>query len=567
MVRVTNQATLTPEQKRLASMVFENSKNAILITDAESNIILVNPVFTTITGYTYEEVLGKNPKILKSGKNDRTFYQNLWYELTHNDYWQGTIWNRRKNGEIFPEWQTIHAVRDKSGKINHFFAIFSDLTDNKSLTEKVQQLKNYDPLTKLPNKNLFVDRLTVATSNLNLNNHKLAVLMLNINGFKKVNDAYGMPVGDIVLKTVAKRVRNVLRSDATLSRIAGDNYLILQLNIKDEADVLLVAKRVLNTFKHAFKLKKNTIRLDATIGVVIAQDDSSNAEILIKQSDLAMEKAKDDKTTHIAFFDSSLDRRINRRLSIESDLYKALEKNEFLLYYQPQISIKTGKIEGAEVLLRWNNPKEGLLLPGAFIDVALDSGLILPIDEWVLKTACAQSVTWQNQGLPPVRIAVNISALQFRQQNFAQIVQKIIHDSKINPGQLELELTEQIVLHNVSSAVEILEQFNAIGVKISLDDFGTGYSSLSYLSKLPISELKIDISFVRQITESRNSKTIAKTIILLAKGLGIKSLAEGVETKEQFEILRELGCDEIQGYYFSKPMPADQFAKMIHEEK
>jgi len=563
-VRKQKTKELDSEQKQLASMVFVASKNAMLITDKDYNVVLVNSAFTEITGYSLKEIIGKNPRVLKSGKHGRQFYKNLWDELLHKDFWQGTIWNRRKNGELYLEWVTIHAVRDEQGQLKYFFAIFSDITHNKALEIEIQQLKNYDPLTQLPNKTFFIEQLKVALANLT-GEQKLAVLLLNINRFKKVNDAYGIAYGDSILQITAKRVRKLLRPNIIFVRDYADRYLILMPLVNNYTNVLSVANRILETFKNAFHLNNNQIYLSATIGATITKNKVRDARRLLKQINLALDKAKRDPTVPIAFFDSSMDHLVKHRVDVEADLYQALKRNEFRLHYQPQVDINSKKMTGVEALLRWQHPTKGLLYPGDFIDITFDSGLIIPIGEWVLNTACQQAVLWKKQGLPAFFMAVNVSALQFRQRNFQKVVQDAIHRSGMDPANLELELTEQIVLDDFETAIQMLSTFKELGVRLSLDDFGTGYSSMSYLKKLPIDKLKIDISFIQNITSSKQDLEIVKAIIALAKTLKIKVIAEGVETKEQLEILLRLQCNEVQGFYFSQAISADALLKKCKE--
>lgn len=557
--------TTSENYRHLTGLVFNYSKNAVLITDAKRNIVLVNPAFTEITGYSLEDVLGKDPKIVKSGKHNRSFYQNLWHELVNHGYWQGTIWNRRKNGEIYPEWQTIHVVKNNKGEITNFFAIFSDITDSKILEEQLQRSRNYDTLTDLPNKNLFVDRLTAAIKSIGINHYKLAVLFLNIDQFKRVNNAYGMSAGDSVLKVASQRVSSVLRSDASFSRIAGDNYLILLPNIKEIVSIISTGNKIIDVFKQPFKVNKNILNLKASLGITVCSENTANPEQLIEQADLAMEKAKKNKINKIAFYESFMDQYLEKRLAIESELYQALEKKELLVYYQPKVETKTGKLIGAEALIRWNHPKRGLLLPTEFTSIALESGLIIPMGEWILKTACDQLVMWQKTYKRNISVAVNISAIQFQQTNFSEQVSTIMTTSKIDPKYLMLELTEQIMIENTEENLKILNKLHDLGVSISLDDFGTGYSSLNYLIKLPLDELKIDISFVQHMVENNNSAAIVETIIQMAKSLNLKTIAEGVKTKDQLNALTALGCSAIQGYYFSKPLPVDKFTELLEK--
>ncbi|HAT8967141.1 TPA: putative bifunctional diguanylate cyclase/phosphodiesterase [Legionella pneumophila] len=441
--------------------------------------------------------------------------------------------------------------------------VIQSILKSYTIIEHESIVRYFDPLTRLPNKELFVNYLQAVLSNIEqLENCFSFLILLNIDEFHIINDAYGTPFGDQLLFIIAEKLLHILPYKAKLCRLEADRFLILLQGNK--AEILKIADEILSMFNHVFKLNNHQVYLQARIGVTKIDNHSDNPEKLIQRASLAMRKARLDNIK-IAIFESNTEKSVNLKLNIQAELYQAITENQLVLHYQPQFCAKTKQIVALEALLRWMHPKKGLLYPSEFLDVLLCSDLLLPAGEWVLKTVCAQSVAWIKQGLRPVSIAVNISEPQFRQPNFVPMLKKILTKTHMDPCLLKLEVTEQVMIDHLDETARKLHEIEAHNIQIILDDFGTGYASLSYLHQLPISKLKIDKSFIKNMLTNKNAAMITKTIILLAKGLGIKSLAEGVETKEQFDILKQLGCDEIQGYYFSEPLPVEKIALFLQD--
>ncbi len=551
------------EQLQLSAQVFENSRDAITITDAHSTIIAVNQAFTSITGYAAAEIIGKTPKILQSGRHDAEYYRIMWAAIRENGYWQGEIWNRRKNGEIYPEWLKITAVKNQSQHTTNYIAVFSDITDDVRAAERIQRLAYYDTLTDLPNRALLSDRLDLAIAHAKRGGSKCAVLFLDMDRFKNINDALGHSIGDQLLQSVAIRLKECVREVDTVARMGGDEFVVILDSMAETDSIMPVARKILHSLSQPYEIEGHNIRATPSIGISVYPDDGTDHESLIMSADSAMYHAKENGRNDFRFFTPDMKARVEEKLFIESDLRKALELGQFVLHYQPQVDIKTGHIVGAEALVRWNHPVAGLISPAKFIPVAEESGLIIPLGEWILNEACRQNLEWQNAGLPPVSIAVNLSAAQFRQQNLCRLINDTLNKTGLEPHYLELELTEGLVMSNTNSAVEALNCFKEMGVRISIDDFGTGYSSLSYLKHFPIDYLKIDQSFVRDITTNPDDAAITTAIINMAQGLNLRTIAEGVETAEQLTFLRLHSCDVVQGYYFSKPVPAAEFAEIL----
>lgn len=561
--RTVEELTKAGEQLQLAAQVFEESREAITITDSEANIITVNEAFTRITGYLPEEVAGKNPKILQSGRHGLEFYRSMWASITKHGHWQGEIWNKRKNGEIYPERLSISAVTNQSQETTHYIAVFSDATDDVRSAEKIQRLAYYDTLTSLPNRILLMDRLELAIAHAKRSGCKCAVLFLDMDHFKNINDALGHSLGDQLLASVATRLRECVREGDTVARMGGDEFVVILDDITETNGVLLVAQKVLQFLSEPHDIDGRSIHATPSIGISIYPDDGADKETLIMHADAAMYHAKENGRNDFQFFIPSMKAKVTERLFIESDLRNALEQKQFILHYQPQVDIATGKIVGAEALVRWNHPVAGFVSPAKFIPIAEESGLIIPLGEWILHEACQQNLKWQEAGFPPISIAVNLSAVQFRQKNLCQSIAKVLKNTGLEPHYLELELTEGLIMSNADSTINTLNDFKATGIRISIDDFGTGYSSLSYLKHFPIDYLKIDQSFIRDITTDPDNAAITTAIINMARGLNLRTIAEGVETSEQLKFLRLHSCDVVQGYYFSKPVPAAEFTDIL----
>ncbi|MFA6921655.1 MAG: EAL domain-containing protein [Gallionella sp.] len=547
-------------QLKLSAQVFVNSREAIVITDVENNIIQVNKAFTEITGYSPEEVIGKNPRMLSSGQQDREFYRNMWETLLKLDIWQGELMDRRKDGEVYPKWLSITVVRDEKGDISNFIGLFSDITERIASYERIQYLAHFDALTDLPNRSLLKDHLNLAIEMAKRSQTQLAILFLDLDRFKIVNDSLGHHAGDLLLKIVSERLKNCTRKTDTVARLGGDEFVVLLSNIRESSDAARVAKKVIDAVAAPFLLEGTEANLGTSIGIAIYPDNGLDGPTLIKNADAAMYHAKENERNNFQFFSPVMNDKAFEQLELENDLRLALKREEFFLQYQPQIDISTGKIVGAEALIRWQHPKRGLVPPNNFIALAERCGLIVSIGAWVFRTACLQNIAWQKEGLAPILIAVNIAAQQFKHKNFKNSLVAILEETGVDPHFMELEITESAIMENAEAILNTLHSLKEIGFHLSIDDFGTGYSSLSYLKHFPIDKLKIDRSFVMDITEDSKNNAIIETIIHLGYNLQIKVIAEGVETAEQLATLEKLRCDEIQGYYFSRPLSPQDFA-------
>jgi len=555
------------KQMQLSAKVFEDSCEGIIVTDAHNIIVAVNNAFTKITGYTREEVLWQNPRILKSGEHGPDFYAAMWQSITKQGHWQGEIWSRRKNGEIYPEWLSISTVTDVRGAITHYIGWLADISERKSADERIRYLAQYDALTGLPNRALFQDRLLQAMANAQRDGEKFAVLFLDLDRFKTINDSLGHPIGDRLLQQAAARLTASVRPIDTVSRQGGDEFVIILLQIKNAADPALLAQKILTSISQPYDIDDLELHVTPSIGIAIYPEDGRDTESLIKNADAAMYHAKENGRNNYQYFTENLNARAFERLSLENSLRRALERREFLLHYQPLVNLGSGAIIGAEALIRWQHPDFGLVPPDKFIPVAEDCGLIVPIGEWVIQEACRQNKAWQDAGLAPIPVAVNISALQFRQKNLEEVIQRILTESGLAAGHLEIELTESVIMKGAESTVETLLRFKKMGLRLSVDDFGTGYSSLSYLKRFPIDKLKIDRSFVRDVSIDPDDAAIASAIIAMAHRLRLRVIAEGVESQDQLDFLRQEGCDEAQGYHYSKPLPADGMERLLREGK
>jgi diguanylate cyclase (GGDEF)-like protein/PAS domain S-box-containing protein len=677
----TGELLAANEELKLHAAALHAAANSIVITDRNGTIVWINPAFSTLSGYAAEEVLGKNPRLLQSGANDREFYAQMWRTIGSGEVWRGEIVNRRKDGTLYTEEMTITPVFSRPGEISHFVAIKQDITERKrseemlqnnenkyralfedsadanwlmdetgflacnsaalqmfgysdgsemihpadisppsqpdgtpsrlaaqqrittaflngkerfewlhrrkngevfptevcltALTlsgrrtllatvrditgrkaaeERIQFLAYYDALTGLPNRTLLQDRLSKALARARRHHEKVALLFLDLDRFKIINDSLGHTFGDLLLQDVAERLKRWARAQDTVARIGGDEFVIVLTALNDVPDAAVAAERIMDVMADRFVIQDRTFSVSCSVGISIFPEHGTDSETLIKNADAAMYCAKESGRNTIRFFSDDMNAQVVERLTIEHDLRLALENKELFLMYQPQLDIASGKIVGLEALIRWQHPRLGLVPPDRFIRVAENSGLIIPIGEWVLSTACSVAREWQDQGLAAVPIAVNVSAIQFRQEGFRDLIKKVLHETRLAPGYLELELTESLLLSNADLTFPVLQELKAMGLKLAIDDFGTGYSSLSYLRQFPVHKLKIDRSFIQCVGVSADDASITAAIINLGRSLNLKVIAEGVETEEQMSFLREHQCDEIQGYYFSKPL-------------
>jgi len=556
----------------IAATAFE-SHEGISITDTNGTILRVNHAFTNITGYRAEEAIGKNQRILKSDRHDANFYAAMWKSINISGSWEGEIWNRRKNVEVYPEHLTITAVKNAEGIVTHYVSNLSDITLTKAAEDEIKHLAFYDPLTRLPNRRLLLDRLRQALASKARSGLTGALLFIDLDNFKTLNDTLGHAMGDLLLQQVAKRLESCVRDGDTVARLGGDEFVIMLENLsKDTVEAAeqteSVGNKILATLNQPYQLDIHEYRNSPSIGASLFNDKSLSTEELLKQTDIAMYQSKNAGRNTLRFFDPEMQATINARAILERELRNAIEHNQFRLYYQIQVaSTQTNGLHrpiGAEALIRWLHPKRGVVSPIEFIPLAEECGLILPIGEWVLETACAQLKAWQEDEISrDFVLSVNVSARQFRQSDFVALVKANVQKYAINPMLLKLELTESLLLENIEKTILSMNELNQIGIRFSLDDFGTGYSSLQYLKRLPLDQLKIDQSFVRDLASDDSDRAIVRTIIAMARSLNLNYIAEGVETEGQRKLLFDMGCIHYQGYLYGKPMPIAQFEELL----
>jgi len=549
------------ERLQQAATVFSNTREGVMITDANGVITAVNSAFTEITGFGEDEVFGRSPKLLRSDKHDDAFYHAIENAIRELGYWRGEIWGRRKNGEVYPEWKTVSIVKDSHGCVTHHVAVFSDISDIKASEQQLEYLAHHDPLTELPNRLLFTARLNHAIKRSQRDGTLLAVLFIDLDNFKNINDSLGHPAGDALLKGMAQRLRNLLRDEDTVSRLGGDEFTVLLEQLPSPEKAGGIAAKLVECFAAPFRLENNSLHVTGSIGIAICPTDGSDAATLLRNADAAMYKAKENGRNGFQYYTSELTKSAFERVLLENSLRSALKLDQFVVYYQPQISLIDGSLIGAEALVRWQHPEMGLVPPVRFIPLAEDTGLIGPLGEWVLRSACYQAKAWQDAGIKVDRVAVNLSGQQLRRKGLVDTVKDALYKSGLSPSSLELEITEGFIMEQAEQAIGVLEELKLLGVTLSIDDFGTGYSSLSYLKLLPITTLKIDQSFVCDIPRDPNDEAITRAIIALAKSLQLKVLAEGVETDEQRQFLQQEGCDQVQGFLFNPPLPVGDFEK------
>jgi diguanylate cyclase (GGDEF)-like protein/PAS domain S-box-containing protein len=547
------------EKLRLSAAVVASTRDGVVITDLEPRILAVNPAYCEITGYSEAEIVGKNPRLLQSGRHDRAFYQALWASLQQTGHWRGELWNRRKNGELYPQWLTISVVRSPQGEPTHYVGVLTDMSQIRHIEARLERLAHYDPLTDLPNRLLAQSRLAHALEQAQRHRHQVGVLFIDLDQFKTINDSLGHPVGDQLLQAVTRRLSERFRQEDTLARLGGDEFLVVLEYLKRPEEAVTVAQSILSLLEQPFKLNGDQeIYVSASVGISLYPDDGHSAGELIQHADTAVYQAKTQGRNTCRFYTETLTRAAHERLDLEGQLRRALVRGEFLLHYQPLVSTQERRMVGVEALVRWQPPGKALVPPMRFIPLAEETGLILLLGEWVLRTACAQAKAWLDAGKPPLLMAVNLSARQFQQPDLIDRIRAALQDTGLPSTCLELEITESTLMEQGQQAASTLAALKELGVRLAIDDFGTGYSSLAYLKRFPIDKLKIDQSFVRDIPHDPNDMEIAAAIISLARNLRLEALAEGVETEEQLTFLQKRGCDTCQGYLFSRPLPASE---------
>ncbi|MCG6934585.1 MAG: EAL domain-containing protein [Proteobacteria bacterium] len=546
--------------------ILEQTADIVIVTNLEGLIEYVNPAFEETTGFSAREVIGRTPNFLVSGKHKSEFYTNMWNTILAGKNYNNVMINRRKDGSLYYEEKTITPIKDSAGNITHFVSTAKDISDHIEIQERLQHMTHHDVLTDLPNRNLLLDRLQQALIHARSHDRMVAIMFMDLDRFKNINDTLGHNIGDQLLLQLSERIRNSVRDGDTIARFGGDEFAILMDDIESESHISAMAQKLLDTLVEPFRINKHELHVTASIGVSIYPGDGDVAETLLRNADVAMYRAKDLGKNNYQFYSDDMSARIFERLTLENNLRHALDRNEFIIHYQPQIDARTEHITGVEALLRWQHPDLGLVLPNNFIPLLEETGLIEDVGNWVLKTCCKQLREWHDTGLDTLQMSVNISSRQFNNANFISVMHEMIKETGVNSEYLELELTESMFLRNASATISALNSLSNIGVRFAIDDFGTGYSSLSYLRRFPIDTIKIDRSFIRDITEDSDDAAITSAIVVMAQSLSLNVIAEGVETDKQLEFLREHNCNNIQGYHYCHPLPEQQITKLLQQK-
>ena len=547
------------ERLREAATVLEVTTEAIMVTDPKGVIKMVNPAFTEITGYASDEAVGQTPRLLKSGRHDQKFYERIWEQMQRSGHWEGEIWNRRKNGRVYPEWQSISAVYGQAGEVAEYVSVFSDITRRKLTEEEIRYRANFDPLTGLPNRSLLMERLTQAIKHSQREVERVAILFLDLDHFKEINDTLGHAQGDQLLRQAAERLRQCVRDTDTVARQGGDEFVILLHGLEQAGDAELVAGKIIASLGEPFDLDGHAAHIGVSIGITLFPEDGSDVMDLFRNADLAMYRAKDAGRNTFQFYETAMTESAMARRHLEADLRQALVRGEFVLHYQPVLDLASGQVCGAEALIRWNHPERGLVPPGDFIALAEETGLIRDMGAWVLEEACRQLALWRTSGLSALYVAVNLSSRQIPDAMTPEGLSGLLARHGLGPNALVLEITEGVLLADTEKTRKWLKGVHDLGYRISLDDFGTGYSSLAYLKRFPVDVVKVDQSFIRDMEHDPADRALVEAILAMARSLGLGVVAEGVENGHQLELLRGLGCRYVQGYHLSRPLSAEGF--------
>ncbi|MEW9860611.1 EAL domain-containing protein [Pseudomonas putida] len=551
---------LMQEKLQLAATVFENTAEGVLITDIDQRISAVNRAFSEITGYSEIEALGQTPRLLASGQHDSAFYLAMWHQLTAEGHWQGEIYNKRKNGELYPSWLTISAVRNSDREITHFVAVFADISSIKHAQAKLDYQAHHDPLTGLPNRTLFENRLQGVLTCAQVSNRQGAVLFLDLDRFKHINDSLGHPVGDLLLKGIAQRLKEQVRDVDTVARLGGDEFIILLPGLHKPSDASTIANKLLACFNAPFQAGEHEFFTSASIGISLYPQDGTDVSTLIRNADTAMYRSKAKGRNRVEAYTRDLTAQASERIALEHELRRAVERNEMSLCFQPKLSLKTQSLVGAEALIRWSHPTFGEVPPEHFIHLAEENGTILQLGDWVLEQACRQMQAWKQHYEPFGPLSINLAGAQLRHPHLARRIEQLLKHYQLRAGDLQLEITENFIMSQAEEALAVLYQLKKLGVQLAIDDFGTGYSSLSYLKRLPLDILKIDKSFIRGLPDDPHDAAIARAIIALGRSMQLTIIAEGVENQAQQRFLAAEGCEQIQGYIVSLPLPPEEFA-------
>ena len=557
------------EALKLAALVYNNSHESMMVIDADTTIIDVNPTFTTITGFTKEEVLGRKLEVLHSAREDSEFHRTLWKSLREKGHWAGEVWNRRKNGQVYPEWLELNAVRDAEGRVYRWVAQAADISARKNTEHHIWRLANYDKLTGLPNRSMFHERLEHEIRRAHRSHKKLALLFLDLDGFKEVNDTLGHDVGDLLLQHVANRLAGVVRESDTIARLGGDEFIIILNEITDTAVVGIVAQKIIETLAAPYLLRSHPVYVSASVGITLYPEDGETNEVLLKSADQAMYAAKREGRNRFCYFTSAMQEQVSRRARIISDLRLALASNQFHVVYQPVVGLRTGQVIKAEALVRWQHPLDGLISPSVFIPIAEEAGLITAIGNFVLRDA-AQTARRLSAIAPDFLVSVNKSPAEFHSKEFSSKEHpwlQMLADAGVEGRNVVVEITEGMLLDMRPVVQQQLQALRDAGMRIAVDDFGTGYSSLAYLKKFDISYLKIDQSFIRNLVRGGEDHALCDAMITMAHRLGMRAIAEGVETEAQRALLLELGCDYGQGYLFAPPLTGDEVASLLQRQQ